>query len=415
MLLRILGLCLLTLLLVTAPCLGEDAPANSADAVLAKARMLRDSGKGAEGAAVLKEAIAALKGIKTKEPENAENLFDLAQLLVELQSDDEAMANIKEAIRLSPKEAKFYALQGQLFAYANKDNEAIKAFKKATELETKNPQYAATWATLAMSAGKYDQAVEGFKRVSELDPQSVDAYLGIANCYGQLSKYEEARPYWTKALEIDPKNPLAHAIAAELLQKSGKLVDAITYYKIALQIEPENSGALAGLVQVYQSQEKTAERDEVIQKLYALHKQKKLKSPYFCRDRFSVGKEFVEVFELYELEGQMPMVYRFHIADGEGKEVKYVISLGSYDFTNQINKELGLIKEGERSYHLDRYRRIPGGTQHETFGMFNEKPSYEETKKMVEGIISGKVKPLIGSTKVDEPEKGASVPKDKKE
>lgn len=405
----LLGTLVLALILLLAPTAYAQKQSQTVEAIIEQASSLSKAGKPIEGAAILKQAISSRKAIQEKQPENIENLYQLAELQVELQRDDEALATLTDAIRIAPKEARLYALQARLYVFKRRETEAIQGYKKAAQLDSKNPVYSANWASILMTNGRYDLAVEGYKKALEADPKHLNSLIGAANCHAQLNQFDQAIPLAARAAEADPKSVLAELIWAESLHRSEKNEEAIPHYKAVIALQPENEVAYAGLVQIYEFQKNVELRDANIEKLYELYKAKKTSNRYFCRDRFFVGKEFVEVFELFELGHPMGMIYRFHVSDAPGDPTRYLVSLGSYDLTTQAHISLGVIKEGERAYHLDLYRRKLLSNEHLTFKLFGgKKPSYEETKELVQQVISGKLKPLSGSqvpSKSDEEEK----------
>ena len=105
----------------------------------------------------------------------------------------------------------------------------------------------------------------------------------------------------------------------------------------------------------------------------------------------------VMVMEWFELEGERAVRYAFHILDDKGKSTRR-ISLGSYDVTTQIARELGEIGKDARIFHLDGY--TPG--KHATYGMFKKEPTYEETRAMVVKVLKDEMKPL-SRTEMGEP------------
>lgn len=80
--------------------------------------------------------------------------------------------------------------------------------------------------------------------------------------------------------------------------------------------------------------------------------------------------------------------------DKKGEE-EFHISLGSYDDTTEIARELGEISKNERLYHLDEYR----GTQHKTYAFFKTKPDYDRIRPTVLNILEGKLTPISASSR----------------
>ena len=88
------------------------------------------------------------------------------------------------------------------------------------------------------------------------------------------------------------------------------------------------------------------------------------------------------------------MFYRFFVVESSGRE-DYFVSLGSYDDTTEIARELGEIRKDQRAYHVDKY----DGNEHETFAHFNEQPAYESVREIVVDVLNAKRSPISRSRK----------------
>jgi hypothetical protein len=104
----------------------------------------------------------------------------------------------------------------------------------------------------------------------------------------------------------------------------------------------------------------------------------------FCREQFQHGTQKVMVFESFELKGERPVRYAFELVAPEGKGSQRTLSLGSYDFTNQVMKRPADRADPRRIFHLDGY--TPDGS-HQTFAFFEGEPSYEDVRKAVVAIL----------------------------
>ena len=82
------------------------------------------------------------------------------------------------------------------------------------------------------------------------------------------------------------------------------------------------------------------------------------------------------------------------MVDALGMEDFY-ISLGSYDDTTEIARELKKIPTSNRLYHLDEY----SASGHKTYAFFNFKPGYDQVRTNVVNILEGKMKPISSSSK----------------
>jgi hypothetical protein len=119
------------------------------------------------------------------------------------------------------------------------------------------------------------------------------------------------------------------------------------------------------------------------------------KAERFCREQWvTASGRKVLAFEYFDPQGARQKFLRFSVVDAAGKEDFY-ISLGSYDTTTEIARELGEISKSARTYHLDEYTE----TGHKTYAFFKMKPGYDEVRSNVVNILEGRMKPVSSSSK----------------
>lgn len=243
-------------------------------------------------------------------------------------------------------------------------------------------------------------------RPSEKDFEVANELFVKANGQLKNKEYAAALANYESALKILPDQPsiLYNGGFSALLNNAND--KAVQMFSRLKTLEPDDWQVRAKLVQAYQRLDKIAERDREREELLALRrggKNKELNEQIeYCRDRFEAGGRTVMAFELFEFKGPRGVRYVFSIMDDSDQE-EYRISLGSYDTTNAIWKEMTkpAPREGERLFHLDGY--FNNGS-HVTYGMIRGEPTYEATKGMVIGILEKKTRP-ISATIPDAPKK----------
>lgn len=208
-----------------------------------------------------------------------------------------------------------------------------------------------------------------------------DRAFAAGNEHLQNKRHADALAAYRKALALLPDEPA-------LLWKRLKVV------------EPGNGSVRAKLIQAYQAAGDTKNRDAEHAALLALRKSSApagselAKQEAFCRDQFSAGGQPVFAYEHYELVGARALRYNFLVLKPDGT-TSFRVSLGSYKDTNDIARELGDIKPGQRLFHLDGY--YENGRVHKTFGFFTAEPSYDVIKAQVIAILDGKKAAFSGS------------------
>lgn len=225
-----------------------------------------------------------------------------------------------------------------------------------------------------------------FKEANELSKQKKPAKA--------LIKYEEAI-----AIIPDSSGLLYNAGLTSF--QTEKFEKASKYWSKLKSLEPNDWQVRAKLVQTYQSLGSLDKRDSERKELFDLRKSGNVlelnKTEFYCREQTILDGRKVMVFEYFELKGDRALRYVFYFLNDEGKPESR-ISLGSYATTNAVWRETTKPKpkKGDRLFHLDGYYKWG----HATYGMYAKEPTYDEVRKIVEGIITKKKKSVSSSTVV---------------
>lgn len=243
-------------------------------------------------------------------------------------------------------------------------------------------------------------------------PQSA---LDSGNQLMEAGKYCEALKLYRDGLKGSPSNE-------ELLYNGGLAALQCRDFTAALdflgrleKIDPKDWQVHAKLIQTYQALNKTAERDAERTQLFEMRKrggnQELSGQTQYCRDRFDAAGERVMVFEFFELTGDRAVRYLFDIMNPTGNDVKYRISLGSYDSTNQMWHETTkpAPPPEARLFHLDAYWE----SNHATYGMFPTEPTYDEVRALVVKILSKETKPMSATVVTPESPKAPKLSGDR--
>lgn len=235
---------------------------------------------------------------------------------------------------------------------------------------------------------------------AEEKPEKLSAEAAFKTATELMEKkdYKRAIPY---LIRVQTDAPVDSSVLWNLglaFAATGEHSKAIETWQSLRKIAPDDWQARAKLVQSYQALGDVKARDEEIKSLYEYHKNssdpKVNSTERFCREQAVMGKRSVLVFEYFSPSGARKQFLRFCILNKKG-EVDYYISLGSYDVTTDIARELGEIPKDGRMYHLDEYT----DNHHATYGFFKTKPDYDEVRSMVLSVLEGKLKPTSGSTR----------------
>lgn len=196
-------------------------------------------------------------------------------------------------------------------------------------------------------------------------------------------RYSEALARYRESLAKLPDDPalLGNAALAAYFAKDYSL--AADLWNRGKQLEPQNWQIRAKLIQTYQALGNLAARDAERSALFDLRTRGETeslsKAKRYCREQIEVTGRRVIVFEYFKLEGKRAVRYAFIVLRPDEDAEDFRFSLGSYEDTTAIARELGELKQGERAFHLDYYNK----NFHATYAHYNSEPSYEDVRKTV--------------------------------
>lgn len=215
----------------------------------------------------------------------------------------------------------------------------------------------------------------------------------------QRGQHKEAIPYLERVQQEHPDNASVLWNLGIAQAEIGNHREAVKVWESYRKLAPNEWQPIAKLIQAYQGLGDTKARDETVKALYDLRKASPnsdvAKAERFCREQWvtPTGRK-IFAFEYFDPKGARQKFFRFSVTDAAGTEGFY-ISLGSYDDTTAISRELGEISKSDRMYHLDEYTK----TGHKTYAFFKAKPEYDAVRTNVVNILEGKMKPVSGSSK----------------
>jgi tetratricopeptide (TPR) repeat protein len=211
-------------------------------------------------------------------------------------------------------------------------------------------------------------------------------------------KYSDAIPFLKDAEKAFPTNASVLWNLGIAQADVGNHKEALDVWQRYRRVEPDDWKAIPKLVQAYQALGDRPARDREILALQDLKRKANdaelARAEKFCREQFVAAEQKVFAFQMFEPKGSKPVYYRFSVVDAKGNESFY-ISVGSYDSTTEVARELGEVPKTGRLYHLDRYE----GKNHQSFVFWKVQPEYEVARKAVVEILEGKRRPVSASSR----------------
>lgn len=215
--------------------------------------------------------------------------------------------------------------------------------------------------------------------------QDLKALFKTAVSLTKKGECDKALPIYETVLRAAPGTANALWNAGICAKRIGKYARAAAFFERMKAVQPGYLPLWSNLVQVHQARGATKARDDARKALIAHIESSadpKTKVRWFyVREWYRVDDREVFVFEYLDLRGKFALRYKFLVKTVDKPD--FVVSLGSYETINAIERDLGRLKPGQRLFHLDAYR---GGT-HWTLGFYEGEPSYDAIRPLARRII----------------------------
>jgi adenylate cyclase len=163
-------------------------------------------------------------GVSKSPGKDMERAFELAQKAITLNDSvgsphsllgyiylakrqyEKAVAEVEQAVALSPNDADARAHMANIFNYVGKREEAINLSKQAIRLNPFPQSYYFTFLGEALClAGQYEEAIKAYKKALHLNPKDSLSKPGLAVAYSLLGREKDARAMAAEILMTNPR------------------------------------------------------------------------------------------------------------------------------------------------------------------------------------------------------------------
>jgi serine/threonine-protein kinase len=269
------------------------------------------------------------------DPQYARAYAGLADVYVqldgwELARPHETMPKAKEyaqkALSLDPGLAEAYVSLGAIYETYDWDpQETERAYARAVALD---PSYITGhwwYASWLEAAGRTIEANREWECALQLDPRSVPVLIDSAKygleSHGQLVA---ALSVYQKAIEIDPTQSLAYRYQGWALESLGRRQEATAAFERAAALVPDYPPALSDLAELRLRQGRTAEAQQILDKLLSLAKTQYVPSFVIGKIYFALGDRQQALKWLVEArEERSPRLGWYVIADAKYRSFDY--------------------------------------------------------------------------------------------
>ena len=149
------------------------------------------------------EAVSIYQPIAARHPDNANDHFNLASLLLATEAFEEVLEASSVVIRLAPGHGPAYGVRGIACRELGRFEDAVTCFRRTVELDADDPQ---GWFHLANAldrAGQPVQAVTAYRRGLQLQPDNAEAHSLLSQVLLKLGQFAEGWVEYEWRLAVD--------------------------------------------------------------------------------------------------------------------------------------------------------------------------------------------------------------------
>jgi len=172
------------------------------------AEIYRDTGDTANAERVSKDAANAISVIDVTGPARPDFLRVRAATEVAAGNVDSAEKDLKEAIRLEPRNAVLLLNYANLLWKTDRKEDARKTYREALAIDPSNAGGLGSLGFLSREMGDTEAARGYFLEFARKHPDDYSPYLALGDLYSENRQFPEAQKSYEQAFQRSPGNPL---------------------------------------------------------------------------------------------------------------------------------------------------------------------------------------------------------------
>jgi tetratricopeptide (TPR) repeat protein len=208
---------------------------------------------------------------KYPEEKNARTLTDLGEYRRRAGNYDQAVAALREALKLDPNNLNAQFVLGWALCMAGKVDEGLDTLKPVLKTDPGNELFNSLYGSLLLQFGRNEQAIAHYKNLLEQFPAKEEivrlAHSGLSVAYVNLGDFAKGQAELEILFEKDPTEVGVNNDLGYLYADQGKnLEKAESMIRYALQSKPDEAAYLDSLGWVLYKQGKAKEAVEPLEK-----------------------------------------------------------------------------------------------------------------------------------------------------
>jgi tetratricopeptide (TPR) repeat protein len=184
------------------------------------------------------EAIQSYRGALSLNPEDAESMHRLADLLSDAGELDEAAALFERLLKLVPADALAYFDLGRLRKRRGELQAAVNCYRHAIELRPDCFEFHFNLAGALFQLGLFAESAESYRQALLLEPDDAEAHYSLGVALHESGKLEAAAESYANALRLKSDYAEAFCNLGAVCMELGNLPMAVKYLRHSLAIQP---------------------------------------------------------------------------------------------------------------------------------------------------------------------------------
>jgi arylsulfatase A-like enzyme/Flp pilus assembly protein TadD len=226
-------------------------------ALIFKAEALLNLGD-LQGAFVLNNAAAL------NDPNDPTAQVKLADTLVKLSRDEEAIRHYRKAIELFPDIPEAHSGLASVLSKKGDADGAAREYREAIRLKSGDLEANYNLGVVLAGEGKFDEAVEQFRQVVKMSADHGDAWINLGICLLRLGKNDEGKESLRHAAQIQAAAPEAYYNLGLAAFKENDLKQSAELFEKVVNLNPTHWSALEGLSRSYLGEQRFADALRVL-------------------------------------------------------------------------------------------------------------------------------------------------------
>jgi tetratricopeptide (TPR) repeat protein len=189
------------------------------------------------------QAIAEFRKALEITPDYAEGHDDLGVALAGCGRIYEAIGQYQRALKIKPDYAEALNNLGNALVGRGQIDEAIALYQKALKIKPDYAEALNNLGTVWAGRGQIDEAIADFQKALKNNPDYAQAHNNLGFALAGRGRLDDAIAHYRRALEIKPHYAEAHNRLGIALARGGRMDDAIAHFRKALEIKPNYAEA----------------------------------------------------------------------------------------------------------------------------------------------------------------------------